>query len=73
MPSGEKANLRYVGFSGKKLAFSQYFLYLRDFLSGFDLFYVIWGDKNGFKEKNRTKRFFHLDRYKNLTKYVIHK
>ena len=41
-----------MGFSGKILDFSQYFFYLHNFLSGFDLFYVIWGDKNDFKEKS---------------------
>ena len=52
MPSGEKMKLRYMGFSGKILAFYQYFFYLHDFLSGFDLFYVIWGDKSDFEEKS---------------------
>ena len=38
-------------FRGKILAFSLLFFYLHDFLCGFDIFYVIWGDKNDFKEK----------------------
>ena len=51
MPSGEKTKLRYEGFSGKIWVFSQYFFYFHDFLSGSDLFYVIWGDKNDSLEK----------------------